>query len=107
MAARQRLTPSETPDTTCEQLVKPPADRRYTTREVPAVVKQFWGIDVAPSTLDTLRCLGRGARFYRGPGRCVTYRFGDLAAYYQGSPVLTVDSVDVPPPRKPAADRRG
>lgn len=73
---------------------KPRADQRYTTKEAPTVVKLHFGANVTASTLDGLRCLGRGPRYFKGPGRRVTYRFADLEAFFAGQAVETIASVD-------------
>jgi len=81
------------------------ARRRLTPREAAAYLAEL-GVPFKATTLEVWRCHGKGPRYYRQTGgRRIFYDPDDLEAFALGSPVQTVDSVDVT--RKPAADRRG
>ncbi len=83
------------------------ARRRLTPREAAAYLAEL-GTPFKVTTLEAWRCHGKGPRYYRQTGgRRIFYDPADLEAFALGEPVLTTDSVDVAPPRQPAADRRG
>jgi hypothetical protein len=58
-------------------------------------LRDNWGIDRTPTTLDTMRCRGRGPRFFKA-GSSVVYLEDDLDAWAQellGAPVSSTSEL--------------
>jgi hypothetical protein len=76
----------------------PKGGRYRRTPSASEYLRDNWGLDRAPTTLDTLRCRGRGPRFFKA-GSSVVYLEDDLDAWAQellGAPVSSTSELREP-----------
>lgn len=66
--------------------------KRRNTKEASRYLKEKWGINRTPGTLEVLRSRGRGPGFIR-VGRNILYTEPELDGYGSGVPVRTIQSV--------------